>query len=121
MKPRRRYTMFVREAFYSTHIRSAPAFSSPSFLSHSLDCSIQVVHSTLSRHLSLLLSLRLWQILSVKDNSDHETATRAHGDLFAVSQVVDRDLEAVAAGAWVCVSLQSGIVGHVLVRKEECQ
>lgn len=90
------------------------------FLPSIVYCSLQGTLPALSRRLSLLLSLRFGQILNVKDDPNHQTATRADGDLFTVSQVVDRDLKAVAAGAWVCVSLKSGIVGHVLGEKD-CQ
>ncbi|CAG7962831.1 unnamed protein product, partial [Penicillium nalgiovense] len=40
--------------------------------------------------------------------------TRAHGDLFAVAQIVDRDLEAVATWAGICVDLNIRVEGHVL-------
>jgi hypothetical protein len=66
----------------------------------------------------LFLLIRLGQILHIEDHPDHKTATRAHSDLLAVAQVIDCNLEAVAARARVCVSLQSGIVGHVLLVAE---
>jgi hypothetical protein len=43
------------------------------------------IHTDLSRRLNLLLSLRFRQILNVKDHPNHQTATRTHSDLFAVS------------------------------------
>jgi hypothetical protein len=61
-----------------------------------------------------LLFLRLRQIVHVKDYSDHETAAGTHSNLFTVAQIIDGDLEAVAARARVCVCLEGGIVGHVL-------
>ena len=100
-------------------LSSTQSASGPHRLS-SFYCSLQGTLPALSRRLSLLLSFRFGQILNVKDDPNHQTATRADGDLFTVSQVVDRDLKAVAAGAWVCVSLKSGIVGHVLGEKD-CQ
>jgi hypothetical protein len=65
-----------------------------------------------------LLFLRFGQIVHVKDHSDHETAAGTHSNLFAVTQIIDGDLEAVAAWARVCVCLEGGIVGHVLLNRK---
>ena len=55
------------------------------FLPSIVYCSLQGTLPALSRRLSLLLSLRFGQILNVKDDPNHQTATRADGDLFAIS------------------------------------
>lgn len=49
----------------------------------------------------------------LENNLDHQRAARTHGDVLAVLQVEDGDLEAVAAGARVVVELQRGVEGHV--------
>lgn len=50
----------------------------------------------------------------LKDNLNHERAARTDSDILAVAQVIDRDLEAVAARARVVVDLQCWVKGHVL-------
>lgn len=50
----------------------------------------------------------------IEYHPDHERATRTHGNVLAVPQVVDQDLEFVAAWARVGVDLEGGVVGHVL-------
>jgi len=61
-----------------------------------------------------LLSLSGRQILRVKNDADHEAAARADGDVLAVAEVRDSDLEPVAARARVVVDLQRRVVRHVL-------
>lgn len=50
----------------------------------------------------------------VEDHTDHQAATGTHGDFFAVAQIVDCDLEAVATWARICVDLDIWIEGHIL-------
>jgi hypothetical protein len=49
----------------------------------------------------------------VENNPDHQTATRTHGDLFTVAQIVDCDLETIATWAGICVDLDIWVEGHV--------
>jgi hypothetical protein len=119
-KPRRRQSIFAclptREASVLPFVKSSSGPHLISFIFLFISSQLFLhIHTALSRRLSFFFSLCFRQILNVKDHPDHQTATRAHSDLFAVSQVVDCDLKAVAAGTRVCVGLQGFIVGHVLV------
>lgn len=49
----------------------------------------------------------------IEDDSDHQAAARAHGNILFVAQVVDANREAVAARAWVVVDLKSFVESHV--------
>lgn len=49
----------------------------------------------------------------VENDSDHQAAARAHGNILFVAQVVDANREAVAARAWVVIELKSFVKGHV--------
>lgn len=49
----------------------------------------------------------------VKDDSDHQTAAGAYGNILFVAQVVDTNREAVAARAWVVIDLKRFVEGHV--------
>lgn len=49
----------------------------------------------------------------IKDNPDHQTATWTHADILSVAQIVDGDLEAVAAWTGEMVDLHRRIEGHV--------
>lgn len=49
----------------------------------------------------------------LKDHLDHQRAARTHGDILAVAQVVDGNLETVATGTRVVIYLQRGIKDHV--------
>jgi len=49
----------------------------------------------------------------VKDNTNHQTAARAHSDLLAIAQIIDANLEAVAAWARVRIDLHGRVEGHV--------
>ena len=64
-------------------------------------------------YLFVLLALLSWQVPSTKYDSYHQTTTRAHCDLLAISQVRDPDLEAVATGTRVVEYLEFLIEGHV--------
>jgi len=80
-------------------------------------CTTQVhLSSSNSSRLRALIrsTLRLRQILEIKDDSNHKAARRADRDLFAVAQIIDVDFEAVAAWAGVVVDLKCGVEGHVL-------
>jgi hypothetical protein len=61
-----------------------------------------------------LTALRLREFVDFKDYADLKTAAGTHSNLLAVAQVVNCDLEAVAAGAWVVVDLENRIEDHVL-------
>jgi hypothetical protein len=47
------------------------------------------------------------------DDSNYQAATRTRGDIFAVGELLARDLEAVAAGAWIMVDTFNIIPCHV--------
>lgn len=49
----------------------------------------------------------------IKNNSDHQTAAWAHANILSVAQIVDGDLETVAAWAGEMVDLHRGVEGHV--------
>lgn len=49
----------------------------------------------------------------IKDNPDLQAAARAYCHLFPVSHIGQRDLELVAAWAWVGVELGGGVVDKV--------
>lgn len=55
----------------------------------------------------------LGQTYQVKNNLDHQRATRAHGNFFPITQIIDGDLEAVSAWAGKVVDLHGGVEGHV--------
>lgn len=50
----------------------------------------------------------------IEDDPDHQTATGADGDILLVAQVLEQDLELVAARARVVVHLLGCVEGHVL-------
>jgi len=68
------------------------------------------------------MSARVSSVLVSKKNStygfkydlDHQTATRAHSDVFTVHQICKSYLEPVATRTWIMVDLESWIVCHVL-------
>lgn len=63
---------------------------------------------------SLILREMLSQISNkVENDSDHQAAARAHGNILLVAQVVDANREAVAARARVVIDLKSFVEGHV--------
>jgi len=86
-------------------IATKPRYSHPLFCVPNIDNSFSSEPACRSRDRLGLVFLRLRQVALVEDHSDHETAAGAHGNLFAVAQVIDGDLETVAAGARVCVCL----------------
>lgn len=49
----------------------------------------------------------------VKDNANHQTAAGTHRDLLAIAQIIDANLEAVAAWARERVNLHGRVEGHV--------
>lgn len=71
--------------------------------------------------LSLLLStLRLRQIAHIKNYSNLQTAAWTNCYFLSVSQILDVNFEAVAAWAWVVVSLECLIECHILGRPVSC-
>lgn len=49
----------------------------------------------------------------VEDNFNHQTAARANSYFFAVSKVINCDLEAVATWAWIVINLNVRVKGHI--------
>lgn len=49
-----------------------------------------------------------------KYDLDHQTATGADTDIFAVEQIRKADFEPIATRAWVVIDLEGPIVGHIL-------
>jgi hypothetical protein len=50
---------------------------------------------------------------SIKYDLNHQTAAWADSNIFAIAQIVDRDLETISTRTRVVVDLEGGIVGHV--------
>lgn len=49
----------------------------------------------------------------VKDHPNHQTTTRAHSNLFPIAQIRERDLEFIATGTGIVVTLKCRVVSHV--------
>lgn len=56
---------------------------------------------------------RLGQIVKIKDDSNHQAAAGTHGNVLLVAQVVEGDLEAIAARARIVIDLESFVKCHV--------
>ena len=48
-----------------------------------------------------------------ENNLNHQAATRTHGDVLALVEVIDADLETVPTRTGVMIYLESGVEGHV--------
>lgn len=121
---------------WAIFLLSVVLYSTEAFESHpscrdgrGLDCKAHGRASTRSRREILLqcLSVRARSTIlessernketftnRFEDDLDHQAAARADRDLLALVQIVNSDLESVAARARIMVDLEGGIEGHVL-------
>jgi len=66
-------------------------------------------------HFGLTIRRRwFWKVIGFKYDSNHQAATRADCDIFAVSQVCNGDFKFVAARTWVMIYFEGGIISHIL-------
>ena len=65
-------------------------------------------------YVSLVITLWSFGVSNkIKNDSNHQTAAGAHGNVLLVTQVVEGDLKAIAARTRIVVDLESFVEGHV--------
>jgi hypothetical protein len=54
------------------------------------------------------------KVYQVENDANHQAAAGAYGNVAAVAEVIESDLEAVAAGTRVVIDLEVIVKGHIL-------